>query len=119
MHDDTHRLLHMIVEGEHSQQDFNYRVTDAVKLARSVSAFANTTGGRLLIGVRDDGSICGVRSEEEIFMMHEAAFKYCRPQPTITFETLYAGKRTIVNCTIHASTQRPIRAVGDDGRPLA
>ncbi|WP_418631273.1 helix-turn-helix domain-containing protein [Waltera sp.] len=35
---------------------------------RSVSAFANTRGGRLLIGVRDDGHISGVKSEEEIFM---------------------------------------------------
>ena len=82
--------LQMLIEqGEHQQQDFKYKVEDAPKLARSVSAFANTDGGRLLIGVRDDGFIHGVRSEEETFMMHAAAFKYCTPPPVIQFETLH------------------------------
>ena len=55
--DDKQYLQRLISEGEHQQQDFKYRVSDARKLARSVSAFANTDGGRLLIGVRDDGHI--------------------------------------------------------------
>ena len=53
--DDRQYLQSLIREGEHQQQDFKYRVSDALKLAKSVSAFANTDGGRLLIGVRDDG----------------------------------------------------------------
>ena len=71
-------LQRLIKEGEHQQQDFKYKITDACKLAKSVSAFANTKGGRLLIGVRDDGHLSGVRSEEEIFMMRSAATDYCR-----------------------------------------
>ena len=66
--DDKQYLQTLILEGEHQQQDFKYRVSDAQKLAKSVSAFANTNGGRLLIGVRDDGNMSGVRSEEEIYM---------------------------------------------------
>ena len=50
--DDKGYLLRLIREGEHQQQDFKYRVADACKLAKSVSAFANTDGGRLLIGNR-------------------------------------------------------------------
>jgi len=71
--DDKRYLLSLIREGEHQQQDFKYRVSDACKLAKSVSAFANTDGGRPLIGLRDDGILSGVRSEEEIFMMHQDA----------------------------------------------
>lgn len=115
----------LIAQGEHQQQDFKYKVTDAVKLARSVSAFANTDGGRLLIGVRDDGTIHGVRSEEEIFMMHAAACKYCTPEPTIQFETLHVptephgGRlRTVVICTISPSAQRPVFAL-EDGHKTA
>lgn len=59
---DKNYLLSLVREGEHQQQDFKYRVADAGKLAKSVSAFANTDGGRLLIGVRDDGQIAGVGS---------------------------------------------------------
>ena len=114
--DDRHYLLRLIGEGEHQHQDFKYKVADACKLAKSVSAFANTEGGRLLIGVRDDGHLSGVRSEEEIFMMRSAATDYCRPAATVDFDTFSAGGRTIVIATVQPSTQKTIRALGDDGK---
>ena len=119
--DDRRYLLRLISEGEHQQQDFKYRVNDAEKLARSVSAFANTDGGRLLIGVRDDGFISGVRSEEEIYVMHQAAYRYCRPEASIKFDTYHipvdnplTGRRTmrtVVIATIPPSDRKPVYAI--------
>ena len=57
--DYIHRL---ISEGEHVHQDFKFEISDARKIAKSISAFANTEGGRLLVGVKDNGKIAGVRS---------------------------------------------------------
>ena len=113
--DDKRFLLSLIQEGEHQQQDFKYQVADACKLAKSVSAFANTDGGRLLIGVRDDGHLSGVRSEEEIFMMHQAAYKFCKPEPSIKFDTYHAEGRTIVIATVPPSAKRPVCARNEDG----
>ena len=119
-------LRHLIAQGEHCQQDFKYKIDDAAKLAHSVSAFANTDGGRLLIGVRDDGSVHGVRSEEEIFMVHAAACKYCSPEPTVKFETLHVAtaphegrQRTVVICTVMPCALRPVFALDADSRPTA
>lgn len=117
--DDKRYLLSLIREGEHQQQDFKYRVADACKLAKSVSAFANTDGGRLLIGVRDDGHLSGVRSEEEIFMMHQAAYKFCRPEPSISFDTCHADGHTIVIATVPHSSKSPIYAQDEEGRMRA
>ncbi|MBQ4392425.1 MAG: ATP-binding protein [Prevotella sp.] len=125
--DDLRYLQGLISEGEHQQQDFKYRVEDARKLARSVSAFANTSGGRLLIGVRDDGCLCGVRSEEEIYVMHQAAYRYCRPEASIKFDTYHVARRggmstgncTIVVATVPKSDHRPVCAIDDDGRQRA
>ena len=117
--DDKRYLLGLIREGEHQQQDFKYRVSDACKLAKSVSAFANTDGGRLLIGVRDDGHLAGVRSEEEIFMMHQAAYKYCKPEPSIKFDTFHVDGRTIVIATVPPSDKRPVCAQNDEGKMRA
>lgn len=117
--DDKRYLLSLIREGEHQQQDFKYRVSDACKLAKSVSAFANTDGGRLLIGVRDDGYLAGVRSEEEIFMMHQAAYKFCKPEPSIKFDTFHVDGRTIVIATVPPSDKRPVCAQNDEGRMRA
>ena len=117
--DDKQYLQRLISEGEHQQQDFKYRVSDARKLARSVSAFANTDGGRLLIGVRDDGHLSGVRSEEEIYMMHQAAYRYCRPESSIKFDTYHVGGRTIVIATVPPSEKRPVCALDEVDRPRA
>ena len=117
--DDKRYLLNLIREGEHRQQDFKYRVADACKLAKSVSAFANTDGGRLLIGVRDDGHLSGVRGEEEIFMMHQAAYKYCKPEPSIAFDTYHVEGRTIVIATVPPSAKRPVYARDEEGRMRA
>lgn len=117
--DDKRYLLSLIREGEHQQQDFKYRVSDACKLAKSVSAFANTDGGHLLIGVRDDGHLSGVRSEEEIYMMHQAAYKYCKPEPSIKFDTFHVDGRTIVVATVPPSDKRPICAHDEEGKPRA
>ena len=110
--DDKGYLLRLIREGEHQQQDFKYRVADACKLAKSVSAFANTDGGRLLIGVRDDGHLSGVRSEEEIYMMHQAAYKFCKPEASIKFDTYHVD-------TVSPSGRRPVCALDEDGRKRA
>ena len=117
--DDKRYLLGLIREGEHQQQDFKYRVADACKLAKSVSAFANTDGGRLLIGVRDDGHLSGVRSEEEIYMMHQAAYKYCKPEASIKFDTYHVDGRTIVVATVPPSERKPVCAINESGEERA
>ena len=56
-------ILKFIEEGEHQQQDFKLRIDDSRKIAKTLVAFANTDGGRLLIGVKDNGTIAGVNVE--------------------------------------------------------
>jgi len=69
----------LIAEGEHQQLDFKFGINDSRKIARTLAAFANTSGGRLLIGVKDNGSIAGVRTEEEFYMVQAASEMYTRP----------------------------------------
>lgn len=69
----------LINEGEHQQLDFKFGVNDSKKIARTLAAFANTDGGRLLLGVKDNGTIAGVRSDEEYYMMEAGAQLYCKP----------------------------------------
>lgn len=75
----------LILEGEHQTLDFKHSITDSKKIARSLAAFANTEGGRLLVGVRDNGSIAGMKSEEEYYMIQAAADLYCKP--SVGFES--------------------------------
>jgi predicted HTH transcriptional regulator len=53
-------IKNLIKQGEHQQLDFKFEITDSKKIARSLVAFANTDGGKLLIGVKDNGAIAGM-----------------------------------------------------------
>lgn len=115
----SHYLTKLILNGEHQQQDFKYCISDARKIAKSLVAFANTEGGRLLIGVKDNGNIAGVRSEEEYYMVESAAKIYSKPE--IDFSTrqhLIEGK-TVLEVIIDPSNERPHFAKNDQGNWLA
>lgn len=74
------QLLKRIAGGENQILDFKFAVNDSRKIARSISAFANTNGGSLLIGVKDNGKLAGIRSDEEIYMAEAAANMFCTPE---------------------------------------
>ena len=59
-----HPIEALIEQGEHQQLDFKFEVSDSKKIARTLSAFANTDGGRLLIGVKDNGNISWQAAED-------------------------------------------------------
>lgn len=77
---DQKYLRSLIAEGEHQKLDFKFEISDSRKIARTLSAFSNTDGGRLLIGVKDNGRIRGIKSEEEYYMVESAASLYCKPE---------------------------------------
>ena len=60
-----HHITKLIAEGEHQQLDFKFEIADAHKIARTLVAFANTTGGKVFIGVSDTGAITGVSINPE------------------------------------------------------
>lgn len=73
-------IASLIRQGEHQQLDFKHSISDSKKIARSLAAFANTVGGTLLIGVKDNGNIIGINSDEEYYMVESAAQIYCKPE---------------------------------------
>ena len=112
-------LHHLIAEGEHQQQDFKYEISDARKIARTLSAFANTDGGRLLIGVKDNGKIAGVRSDEEIYMVEAAASLYCIPPVECRMSIHREEGHNVVIAEVDAVEHPPVCARLDDGKLCA
>lgn len=106
----------LIKEGENQQLDFKYCVSDSRKIARTFSAFANTDGGRLLIGVRDNGSIAGVRSDEEFYMIDTASKLFCKPEIPVVIRQHMAEGKTILEVEVTRGDKRPYQAKGEDGR---
>ena len=116
---ETQYIHQLIAEGEHEHQDFKFEISDARKIARSISAFANTGGGRLLVGVKDNGKIAGIRSEEEIYMIEAAAQMYCQPQVDIDTKTYIAEGRTVLEIDIDEAIAKPVYAIDEENKPKA
>ena len=105
----------LIAQGEHQQLDFKFEISDAAKIARSLVAFANTDGGKLLIGVKDNGVIAGVRSEEEKFMLENAAKRYCKPEVPFTSKEWVVEGKHVLEVEIPVSPAAPHRAPDHNG----
>ena len=112
-------LRRLISQGEHQQQDFKFAITDSKKIARSLSAFSNTDGGRLLIGVKDNGNIAGVRSDEEYYMIEAAAALYCRPEVAFEAKSWEVEGKTVLEIKVEAAEKRPVVAPAKDDKWMA
>jgi len=112
------KLIKMIAEGEHQRQDFKYCINDSRKIARSMVAFSNTDGGRLLLGVRDNGSVAGVKSDEEYYMAEAAAKLYSRPQVNFQTHQWQIEGKTVLEIVMPKGLETPYQAQNDEGKWL-
>lgn len=93
-------IKRLLSEGEHQMLDFKFEINDSRKIARTFSAFANTNGGKLLVGVKDNGSIAGVRTDEEYYMIEAAANMYCKPNVPFAAKKWLIETKTLLEVTI-------------------
>ena len=66
-------------------------------------AFANTDGGRLLIGVKDNGSISGIRTEEEKHMIQTASEMFCKPNVIFQAKEWNINGKTVLEVIVPKS----------------
>lgn len=106
-----------IFEGEGVTLDFKKTITSCEKIARTMVSFANNKGGRLLIGVADDGTIKGVKSEdEERYMITRAAQLFSKPALEPRFEEVYVDDKLVLVVEIPESDTKPHYALAEDGK---
>ena len=86
-------IHNLIEQGEHVRQDFKFEISDARKIAKTLSAFSNTEGGRLLVGVKDNGKIAAV---------------------TCQMTTHYIEGRTVLEVFVPPGDQRPYYAIDEN-----
>ena len=106
-HNPLEELRRMILRGESDTVDFKQRVTQPEKIARTLVSFANTRGGTILIGVKDNGYICGVDPDEEIHTLRLASELYCDPPIALNYEEIESNDRTVLIVTVPESTSKP------------
>ncbi len=93
---------------------FKLRIDRQRKIARTLAAFANTSGGTLIVGVRDNGSVAGCRAEEEAYMVEGAAQRYCRPEVKLSLRAERWEHKEVLVVEVPASVVVPHAAQEED-----
>jgi predicted HTH transcriptional regulator len=113
-------LKNLIRSGEHQFLEFKRVIASPEKIAREMCAFANASGGTLLIGIDDTKSIVGLSNYyEEQFDLEKAAFELCEPALNMELEILPLGARDILIAYIPESEEKPVCVVEESGQKRA
>ncbi|RNI30490.1 RNA-binding domain-containing protein [Rufibacter latericius] len=97
----------LILQGEGETLEFKKTITHPARIARTLVSFANTRGGQILVGVQDDGTICGADPEEEKYTLDKALHSFCEPPVEVIYEEVDMDEGTILKVIIPESTTKP------------
>ena len=93
----------LLQEGEGTMLEYKEKPNN--KLARSLAAFANTAGGKILLGVDDKGQVMGIEDTNEFRGDIQNLARSCDPPVQITLQSI--GKVVIVN--VKESGDKPVQ----------
>lgn len=110
------RVFSLIDQGEGNMLDFKKEISSVHRIAKTIVSFANLYGGTLLVGVNDDGTISGVKAEEEKFMLEKAASFFCFPAIDLTFHEWNIKGKWVLEVIIPDGLNKPYYALDENGK---
>lgn len=114
---DFKELSKLVLNGEGDHLEFKLKSNHPEKIIREMVAFANTSGGKLLIGVNDNGELIGLSyADEDEYVLEKALKNGIEPALNYKLEKvrLPEGKEVLV-FNIPKGTERPYYILGDNG----
>lgn len=107
---ETTELIDVLSRGEDSRHQFKADMTNADALAAEIVAFCNTAGGRIFIGVNDDGSVRGL-SGADVARLNQlianAASQIVRPAVNPLTENVPHPAGTVLVVSIAEGVNKP------------
>ena len=102
-------LKRLVQQGEHLQLEFKRKANHPDKIAREIVAFANTSGGQLLVGVDDDKQIYGSKTAlEDAYELEQYLLRYCYPHLAVQMTRVPVnGSREVLVITVPESRIKP------------
>ncbi|HOV31909.1 MAG TPA: putative DNA binding domain-containing protein [Candidatus Hydrogenedens sp.] len=106
-------ILELIKQGEGHHLEFKREDENNPDFAKTIAAFANTDGGKILIGVDDNGDIIGMSNPDKFMSrLDDIAYNKCNPPITILQEVCSIQNKEIIVVSIPKGIQRPYMTNG-------
>lgn len=103
-------------QGENQTLDFKENITNSYKIAKTIVSFANSEGGIILVGIRDNKTISGIAPEEEKFMIGLALNKFCKPKPIVEYSIIEEDGKSVLKVEVKKGLNKPYKAKDEAGR---
>ena len=100
-------LENLIKGGESETLEFKEKEPPKTDLLRTISAFANSNGGRLLIGVNDNGEIVGCELAKLADKFRDIVHAHCDPFPRFTTTPVAIRDTNIVVVSVEEGADKP------------
>ncbi len=107
---ETIEIMQILAQGEDSENQFKKNITNADSLAAEMAAFSNGNGGRIFIGVDDDGSISGLTSEDVKRLnqlISNTSSQNVKPAINPTTQNVFINNTLILVVNIPAGINKP------------
>ncbi|MEX1190061.1 MAG: ATP-binding protein [Bacteroidia bacterium] len=105
----------LIARGESQTLEFKFELNSARRISETISAFANTDGGTILVGVKDNGVPAGIRLEEELYVLEAATDIYCKPPVKSEIKRHEIDGRVIIEAYIPQASEKPVLSEYEPG----
>lgn len=111
-----HQLRDLVKSGENETLEFKRKAAHPEKIIKEIVAFANTRGGKLLIGVDDNGSLPGLKfAHEEQFVLNEAIQRLIKPKIKFILKVIpLNAKKSVISYDILESNNKPHYVLEDN-----
>lgn len=108
-------LEDLVSKGEGQLLEFKLKANFPEKIVKEMVAFANTSGGQLLIGVADDGRVSGLKfAEEDRFVIDRAIKTHIKPGIKYQLQTVpISRKRSVLYYNVHENKKKPSYYLSD------
>lgn len=112
-------IIELLKLGEGLTVEFKRTIDSPFKIAKTISSFANTSGGTLLIGIGNDGALLGINSElAELQKLEKAITQLIENPMIISFQTEDLDGRKIIRVEIEESENKPHYAVSEKNQRI-
>jgi predicted HTH transcriptional regulator len=104
----------LITRGQGVSLEFISHIENHLAITRTIVAFANTNGGKVIVGINEKNKVVGVLPTEELKLLEELISNDCTPAVPFESKVIEDGRHLLLEIDIPKSTNKH-KAKADDG----
>jgi hypothetical protein len=93
--------------GESQNLEFKEKFTTGFELAKAIVSFANTDGGRVLVGVTDEGEIVGVKFKSIRDHVEQVLHSHCDPPLRVSVDVVKVRDCQVAVISVRGDGDKP------------